>query len=94
MHIIQLFIEQTNAQPGDADENAAQLRRGAGLIEQAAGGTLPRYPNYMLQGTPANQFYGENLPQLQDIKRIFDPRNRFNKGIMINIDEWKDHGDS
>jgi len=84
MHIVQLIIEQVNAtDPGDAEENINQLRFGGSLIERAAGigNVLERYPNYVLQGTPAIEFYGPNLPRLEALKKQFDPGNRFNKDI-------------
>lgn len=85
MHVIQLFIQESDAAASDFTENFNQLVTGASLVEAAAGSgnVLQRYPNYYLQGTPADDFYGPNLPQLQAVKREFDPNNRFNKGIAI-----------
>ncbi|KAF9077187.1 hypothetical protein BDP27DRAFT_1413630 [Rhodocollybia butyracea] len=85
MHVIQLFIQESNAATSDFTENFNQLVTGAGLVEAAAGSNnvLQRYPNYYLQGTPANQFYGSNLAKLEAVKGEFDPHNKFNKGIAI-----------
>lgn len=85
LHVIQLFIEQLNAKAGDDVVNAQKLREGAALIEKAAGASTlqPRYTDYVLQGTPADQFYGANLAKLKTIKKKFDPKNRFNTNIAI-----------
>ncbi|KAF8993095.1 hypothetical protein BDQ17DRAFT_1368771 [Cyathus striatus] len=66
--IVEIFIEQLNATSGDAEVNEAQLRAGATIVEN---------------GSPASDYYADNLPTLQAIKKKFDPRNRFNKNIPI-----------
>jgi FAD/FMN-containing dehydrogenase len=83
--VVQVFIEQPNAKKGDEVENAKKLREGSDLMEsvKGIGKVLPRYPNYYLQGTPAVEFYENNLPKLKAIKQKLDPKNRFNKGVSI-----------
>ncbi|KAF9077185.1 hypothetical protein BDP27DRAFT_1311958 [Rhodocollybia butyracea] len=84
-YVIEPFIEGRDTQPGRAEEEAELLRACSKAVENAAdpGTILSKYPNYALVGTPAIDFYGENLPRLQAIKRRVDPKNRFNKGIKI-----------
>jgi hypothetical protein len=84
-YVIEPFIEGRDTQPGRAEEEAELLRACSKAVEKAAdpGTVLSKYPNYALVGTPAVEFYGKNLPRLQEIKRRVDPNNRFNKGIKI-----------
>jgi len=84
-HVVEVFIEERDAQPGHAEENAEHLRACVKAMEKVAnpGTVLLKYPNYALVGTPAIEFYGKNLPRLKEIKKKLDPKNRFNKGIKI-----------
>lgn len=85
LHVVEVFIEQRDVQPGNAEENAEHLRACVKSMEAVAepGTVLNKYPNYALAGTPAIEFYGKNLERLKAIKQKLDPENRFNKGINI-----------
>jgi len=71
-------IEQRDAEPGQAEDNAEHLRACMKTMENVAGegAVLNKYPNYA--GTTAEEFYGKNFRRLGPIKKRLDPRNRFN----------------
>ncbi len=47
---------------------------------------VKNYPNYLLAGSPAEDFYEkETLEMLKGLKRKYDPDNILNKGIRIII---------
>jgi FAD/FMN-containing dehydrogenase len=86
LHVIELIIQQPDAAEGHAEENAAHLREAAKRIAAAAQKegirVLSKYPNYALHGTPAVEFYGGKLDLLKDLKKRYDPSDRFNKGSI------------
>jgi FAD/FMN-containing dehydrogenase len=44
----------------------------------------PRYSNYAIYDTPLSNFYGDNLPALQMLRKKYDP-----KGVMNLAGGWK-----
>ncbi|KAL1997826.1 hypothetical protein VTN02DRAFT_669 [Thermoascus thermophilus] len=56
----------------------AKIRRRAGVTEGVG-----LYANYSETDTRASEVFGANLPRLQALKRRYDPRNVFQKGLSL-----------
>lgn len=87
---VAIAIDQPDTLPGHAEENAGYMRECVERIHNAARGegieVVKNYPNYLLAGSPAEDFYEkETLEMLKGLKRKYDPDNILNKGIRIII---------
>ena len=85
-----IVITQPDSMPGHAEENARHLRDCVEQVNEAAKKSgiqvLNNYPNYLLAGSPPEEFYDEDtLMLLRAVKRKYDPEDLFNKGIHVGV---------
>ncbi|KAF9035033.1 FAD-binding domain-containing protein [Hymenopellis radicata] len=90
VNVISVIIEQHETLPGHAEENATHMRDCVERIYTAARSEgieiIKNYPNYLLAGSPAEEFYEDDvLEKLKVLKRKYDPENIFHSSIRIDI---------
>lgn len=39
------------------------------------------HPGFLHEWNDLSEVYGENLPKLREVKKAYDPEDRFNKGV-------------
>lgn len=61
----------------------AQFKKAAEQIARPERVTGEYHPGFLHEWNNLQEIYGENLVTLQDVKRIYDPQNKFNKSIDL-----------
>ena len=84
-HVMQLVLgcKSGDAPPDVRDIVMEQLNKAGAQI--AGPGKTPKewLPGFLNEWNDLGEVYGANLPKLQELKKRYDPSNRFNKGIDL-----------
>lgn len=84
-HVMQLGLgRKTEGAPENLREMAMkQFVKAATQIAGPGNDTKEWHPGYMHEWNDLREVYGENFDRLKELKGLYDPMNRFNKGVDL-----------